>query len=59
MKELPKNPPTNPAAEAEPKQPDRANDLESAIDRETGGLLHSDRDDKRTDKRPDEKPAGH
>lgn len=49
-KTLPPNPPTNPAAEQEPKQPHTEPTLEKAIDDETGGLLHPSRDEKRTDR---------
>lgn len=58
MKELPKNPPTNPAAEREPEHP-KEPDLEEAIDDETGGLLHPSRDEVRSDKTPEDKPHHH
>ena len=32
-------------------------DLETAIDDETGGLIRPSRDDLRTDRHPDDKPA--
>ena len=57
MKELPKNPPTNPAAEREPDQPHTEPNLERAIDDETGGLLNPSRDDVRSDRTPEDKPA--
>jgi hypothetical protein len=57
MKELPRNPPVNPAAEREREQPRKEPDLEAAIDDETGGRLHPSRDDVRTDKRPEEKTS--
>lgn len=57
MKELPRNRPVNPAAEHEHKQPRREPDLETAIDDETGGLIRPSRDDLRTDRHPDDKPA--
>lgn len=56
MKELPKNPPTNPAAEREPDQPHTEPNLEQAIDDETGGLLNPSRDDVRSDKAAEDEP---
>ena len=56
MKELPRNPPVNPVAERQPKQPHREPDLEKAIDDETGGLIRPSQDDLRTDKHPEEPP---
>lgn len=56
MKELPRNPPTNPAAEREPEQSRKEPNLDKAIAGETGGLLHPSRDDARTDKTPDDTP---
>jgi len=47
---LPRNRPTNAAADAEPKRRHTEPTLEEAIDDETGGLLHPSRDEKRTDR---------
>ena len=56
MKELPKNPPVNPAAEHAPKVRHTEPDLESAIDDETGGRVRPSQDELRSDKEP-ETPA--
>ena len=59
MKELPRNPPTNPAAE-EAKPVGRTEpSLEKAIDSETGGRVHPSGDEVRTDKTPEDKPHHH
>jgi hypothetical protein len=54
IKALPKNPPTNPAAEREPESPRKEPNLDRAIDDETGGLIRPSEDDVRTEKRPDD-----
>lgn len=54
IKALPKNPPTNAAAERERDFPRKEPNLDKAIDDETGGLLHPSEDDVRTEKRPDD-----
>ncbi|MDQ3070486.1 MAG: hypothetical protein M3R55_12260 [Acidobacteriota bacterium] len=59
MAELPNNPPVNPAAEHEKKQPHREPTLEQAIDDETGGLIRPSHEEVRTDKTPDDKPHHH
>ena len=59
MKELPRNPPTNPAAEREKERTWKEPDLETAIDDETGGLIRPSEDDVRTDKTPEDKPHHH
>ena len=56
MKELPRNPPVNPAADREDEARLKEPDLEQAIDDETGGLIRPDPDDLRTDKHPGDKP---
>jgi len=56
MNELPRNPPTNPAADLEKEQPRKEPDLETAIDDETGGRLRPSRDDVRTDTKTGDKP---
>ena len=53
MKELPKNPPVNPAAEHAHKLGHTAPDLESAIDDETGGRVHPSQEELRSDKEPE------
>ena len=55
MKELPRNPPTNPAADREPERPHKEPTLEDAIDDETGGYLRPSRDEVRSDKTTDDK----
>ncbi len=58
MKELPRNPPVNPAAEHAHKQPRKEPDLDTAIDDETGGRIRPSRDDVRTDVHPGEEADG-
>jgi hypothetical protein len=55
MKELPRNPPVNPAAERAPSPRHSEPDLEKAIDDETGGLIHPSREELRSDKHVDDK----
>lgn len=57
MKELPKNPPVNPAAERAPKARHTDPDLESAIDDETAGMVRPSHEELRSDKHPDDKPG--
>ena len=59
MKELPRNPPTNPAAEREKVRGVKEPDLETAIDDETGGLIRPSGDAVRSDKTPEDKPHHH
>ena len=59
MKELPRNPPTNPAADQEKKRGDTVPSLEQAIDSETGGRVHPSPDEVRSDKTPEDKPHHH
>jgi hypothetical protein len=55
MKELPRNPPVNPAAEREHKQPRTEPDLEKAIDDETGGLIRPSHEELRSDTHGEDK----
>ena len=59
MKELPRNPPTNPAADQEKQRGHTEPSLEKAIDDETGGLIRPSGDDVRSDKTPEDKPHHH
>ncbi len=59
MKELPRNPPTNPAADRERVRGKKEPDLETAIDDETGGFIRPSPDDVRTDKTAEDKPHHH
>ena len=56
MKELPRNPPVNPAAEREHKTRHTEPDLEKAIADETGGLIHPSHEELRSDKHVDDAP---